>query len=166
MQARAHTHTHTHTQTHTHTHTHTPRACVHTHMRAHTHKEKEREGMDRTELNWIFYWLGPGAISVEVSTYAQLHDNTLFCMSAVFIVSKTSIQTMYIHTYIHAYTLIHIHLRHQRIENTHALRTVKAFMRYVARRVRRNLRVVANETANLKLKGQLIFFFFPVCTVP
>ena len=69
--------------------------------------------------------------------------------------SFKAVHTNYIHAYIHTYTLIRIHLRNQCMENIHAFRIVKAFMRYVARRIRRNLLVVANKRANLNLEGPL-----------
>ena len=48
-----------------------------------------------------------------------------------------------------------IHHRNQCMENIYAFRIVKAFMRYVARRMGRNLLVVANKRANLNLEGPL-----------
>ena len=66
-----------------------------------------------------------------------------------------------VHTnYVHAYTDMHFdtYLHYQCMENIHTFRIVKAFMRYVARRIKRNLFVVANKRANLKLEGQLKYF--------
>ena len=100
-------------------------------------------------------------MSVEVSTYAQLHENILFCLWVVFVVSKTYIQTVYMHTYIHFDTYLH----NQCMESIHAFLIVKAFMRYVARRIKRNLLVVANKRANLKLEGQLKYFQGMYCSL-
>ena len=74
----------------------------------------------------------------------------------VFVVSKTYIQTAYIHS-IHFIISVWKIFMHFEI--------VKAFMRYVARRIKRNLLVVANKRANLKLKGQLKYFLGMYCSL-
>ena len=101
---------------------------------------------------------------MEVSTYAQLHENILFCLLVVFVVSKTYIQTIYVHAYIYTYTFIHIFVIGVWKIFMH-FEIVKAFMRYVARRIKRNLLVVANKRANLKLKGQLKYFLGMYCSL-
>ena len=49
------------------------------------------------------------------------------------------------------------------MENIHAFQIVEAFMRYVAKRIKRNLLVVANKRGNLKLEGQLKYFLGMYC---
>ena len=82
----------------------------------------------------------------------------------VFVVSKTYIQTIYVHAYIYTYTFIHIFVIGVWKIFMH-FEIVKAFMRYVARRIKRNLLVVANKRANLKLKGQLKYFLGMYCSL-
>ena len=79
-----------------------------------------RRKRERTELNWMFYWLGLGLISVAVSTYGQLHENILFCLLVVFVVSKTYMQTIYVYTYIHTLwyiSLYSVYGKYSRISN-------------------------------------------------
>ena len=79
--------------------------------------------------------------------------------------SFKDVHTNYIHANIHTYIHFDTYLRNQCMENIHAFRIVKAFMRYVARRIRRNLLVVANKRANLKLEGQLKYFLGMYCSL-
>ena len=57
------------------------------------------------------------------------------------------------------------YLRKQCMKNIHTFQIVKAFMRYVARRIKRNIIVVANKRANLKQEGQLKYFLGMYCFV-